>query len=109
MEKHISRRTLIARGVNISLGSALVPVLASCGGDGGGEKAVACADPETMSAAESSMRASLGYTADSPNPSETCADCTYFTAGEGACGACTLLGGAQVNGSGRCNSWSVRG
>lgn len=109
MNKEVSRRTLIARGVQLSLGGALVPVLASCGQESGGEKAVVCADPETMSTAEASMRASLGYTSASPDPSESCADCTYFTAGDGGCGACTLLGGAPVNASGRCNSWSVRG
>ncbi|MEE4277338.1 MAG: high-potential iron-sulfur protein [Halieaceae bacterium] len=109
MNKHITRRTLIARSLQLPLGGAAILALSSCGEEGGSVEQVACADPDSMSASEASMRSSLGYTPKSPDPAEQCSRCSYFTADAGGCGACSLLGGASVSEAGRCDSWSARG
>lgn len=109
MKRKLTRRSILLRSVQIPLGGAIALGLSSCGNESGEPAKTACADPETMSAAEASMRASLGYLAVSPDPAEVCADCAYFKAGAGDCGSCDLLGGAQVNGGGRCDSWSSSG
>lgn len=109
MNNKLTRRSLILRSVQIALGGALAHGLSSCGGESETATQTVCADPETMSASEASMRASLGYTPNSSDPAQNCAGCAYFTADTGACGACDLLGGAQVSGTGRCNSWSSGG
>lgn len=110
MSHQPTRRRVVLSTVQIGLGGAFTLGLSSCGGEGGEPSQTVCADPETMSASEERMRASLGYTAQSPDPEEACADCTYFKGGEeeDGCGSCDLLMGAQVNGMGRCNSWSPR-
>ncbi len=111
MNNKLTRRSLILRGAQISLGGALASCLSACGGESeqAADSAAACADPETMSASEASMRSSLGYTPSSPDPAENCAACAYFKGGASPCGGCDLLGGAQVDAGGRCNSWSARG
>ena len=110
MNNKLTRRSFVLRSVQIPLGSALALGLSSCGDEGGTNTATltVCADPETMSAADASMRASLGYSPQSPDSTENCAGCSYFKSG-GDCGACDLLGGSQVNAQGRCNSWSASG
>ena len=109
MNRKMTRRTLIQRGIQIPLGGAMALWLSGCG-EGSEETAQsACADPESMSSSEASMRSSLGYTSSSSDPSQTCAACAYFKAGSGGCGGCDLLGGSQVDAGGRCNSWSAAG
>ena len=110
MNNKMTRREFVVGSIQIPLGSALVLGLQSCGG--GSENAATqtvCADSETMSSSEARMRSSLGYTPNSPDPSQICAGCAYFKGGTGECGGCDLLGGGQVNASGRCDSWSSSG
>lgn len=105
MTNKISRRTVIRRGIQISVGGASLLALNACGGSNDGQ--FSCVDPEEMSEGEKSMRVSLNYSDTSPNAEESCKGCAFFAAGEasGGCGACELLGG-QVSADGRCNSWS---
>lgn len=113
MNKKMTRRKFVVRSVQIPLGGALAFGLQACGGGGGSDGSsttqTVCADPESMSSSEASMRTSLGYTSSSTDPAQTCAGCAYFKGGTGECGPCDLLGGSQVNASGRCNSWSASG
>lgn len=110
MNNKLTRRKFVLSSIQIPLGGALTLGLQSCGG--GSENATTqtvCADPEAMSASEASMRSSLGYAPNSPDPAQNCAGCAYFKGGTAECGTCDLLGGAQVNASGRCDSWSASG
>lgn len=109
MSNKLTRRSLLKRGVQVSVGGALTLGLSACGSDGEKAAQTVCSDPETMSASEASMRSSLGYTSTSSDPAQNCAGCAYFQEGAGDCGACDLLGGAQVNAMGRCNSWGASG
>ena len=113
MNKKLTRRTFVVRSIQVPLGASLALGLQACGGGGGGSESAAtqtvCADPEAMSASEASMRSSLGYTPSSPDPAQNCAGCAYFKGGASECGACDLLGGSQVNASGRCDSWATSG
>jgi len=105
----LTRRSLLKRGVQISLGGALTFGLSSCGSDEEKAAQTVCSDPDTMSASEASMRSSLGYTSTSTDPAQNCAGCAYFQGGAGDCGTCDLLGGGQVSAMGRCNSWGASG
>ena len=110
MNNKLTRRKFVLGSIQIPLGGALALGLQSCGG--GSDNATTqtvCADPESLSASEASMRSSLGYTPNSPDPAQNCAGCAYFKGGTAECGACDLLGGGQVNASGRCNSWATSG
>ncbi len=109
MNTKLTRRSVIKRGIQVSLGGALTFGLSSCGSEGEKAAQTVCSDPETMSASEASMRSSLGYTPTSSDPAQNCAGCAYFKGGAGDCGTCDLLGGAQVNAMGRCNSWGASG
>ena len=111
MNNKLTRRKFVVRSIQVPLGGALALGLQSCGG--GGENTTTqqtvCADPETMSSSEASMRTSLSYTPNSPDSAQNCAGCAYFKGGTAECGACDLLAGGQVNASGRCDSWASSG
>lgn len=110
MNNKLTRRKFVLRSMQFPIGGALALGLQSCGGES--ETAATqtvCADPEAMSSSEASMRSSLGYSPNSPDPAQSCAGCAYFNGGSPDCGACDLLGGGQVNASGRCNSWAASG
>ncbi|CCW17897.1 secreted protein [Sphingobium indicum BiD32] len=71
--------------------------------------ASSCADPATLSAAQKSMRKSLGFKSPAPDPAKACGTCAFFT-GKGAdCGACALLSGGVVPANGVCDSWAKKG
>lgn len=71
--------------------------------------AASCADPATLSAAQKSMRKSLGFKSPAPDPVKHCATCAFFT-GKGAdCGPCALLSGGIVPANGVCDSWAKKG
>lgn len=121
MSHKISRRAVLARGMQIPLGGALLLSLGACGQRegattaggtataGGNGGATACADPAEMSEGERSIRASLTYTDASTVPDQQCKGCAFFHAAEdGSCGKCDMFNGGLVNASGRCISWSPR-
>ncbi len=65
--------------------------------------AAVCVQPESEP-----LRASLNYTAAAADAAAACAHCAFFTVdpGGGACGQCTILGGA-VDRAGHCDSFST--
>ena len=103
----MTRRDILRRGLQYSVGGAVVLALDGCGG---AEKdQFACIDPADMSEGERSMRVSLAYTDNSAVAQQVCGGCAFYTeaVADGGCGSCELLGG-QVSTKGRCESWSAR-
>lgn len=72
-------------------------------------QAAPCADPATLSAAQKSMRKSLGFKAPSPDRAKACGTCAFFTGKGVECGPCALLSGGVVPANGVCDSWAKRG
>jgi len=109
MDKKISRRAILKRGLQIPFGGSVLFGLAACGSDGDSSSAMVCADPNMMTSAEESVRRTLKYTEVSPDPAKVCTDCAFFHAPPqvGGCGSCEMFGGKPVNPSGHCDSWSV--
>jgi hypothetical protein len=107
MSKVIRRRTVLKLGVQGALGTSAILGLSSCGSEDGAQ--VVCADPESMSRGEESMRRSLSYVEEAPNADKSCAGCAYFSSADasGGCGSCEILGG-QVNSRGHCSSWAQK-
>ncbi len=107
-EKHITRRQLLVRGLQLPVGGALLIGLGGCGGSDSGSiaSAAVCADPDAMTSGERALRASMNYTEKSTNPQQVCAGCAFFHAGEGQCGTCDMFTGGPANRDGRCDSWS---
>ena len=102
-----SRRAMLVRACEIPLMSVAV-FLGACGGDQ--QAGSGCVDPDHLTDAEKSMRASLAYSDKSPDPAKQCRGCTYFTsaADSAACGTCQILNG-PVSVTGHCTSWSAKG
>jgi hypothetical protein len=109
MDKKISRRTILKRGLQIPLGGSVLFGLAACGNDSDSSSAMVCADPNMMTSAEESVRRTLKYTELSPDPSKVCTCCAFFHAPAqvGGCGTCEMFAGKPVNPGGHCDSWSV--
>jgi hypothetical protein len=109
MDKKISRRAILKRGLQIPLGGSVLLGLVACGNDGDSSTAMVCADPSMMTSAQESVRRTLKYTEVSPDPSSVCSGCVFFhaPAQEGGCGSCEMFNGNPVNPGGHCDSWSV--
>jgi hypothetical protein len=104
MTNKITRRAVIRRGIQISVGGASLLALNACGSSK--DEQFACVDPDDLSEGEKSMRVSMIYMDTSPVAGESCEGCAFFEAGDADCGACELLGG-EVSSGGRCDSWSA--
>lgn len=108
MDKKMSRRTVLLRGLQIPIGGSILLGLSACGSDSGDKvSGVLCADPNMMTSAEESVRRTLKYTEISPHPDKTCASCEFYHAGTNDCGTCEMFAGKPVNPAGYCDSWSV--
>jgi hypothetical protein len=105
MTNKITRRAVLRRGIQISVGGVSLLALNACGGSK--NEQFSCVDPDELSEGERSMRVSMVYTDVSPIATESCSGCAFFSAEESACGDCELLGG-QVSDKGRCDSWSAK-
>ncbi|WOJ94673.1 high-potential iron-sulfur protein [Congregibacter variabilis] len=108
MDKNLSRRTVLLRGLQIPMVTGIVAALAACESDG--DDALVCADPGSMSSAQESVRRTLKYTEISSDSAKTCAACEFFHGakdGGGGCGSCEIFAGELVNPGGYCDSWSV--
>jgi hypothetical protein len=104
-ESLITRRQLLNHG--IALGS--LGALASVGwtaGCGGKEKAeLSCNDTTGLSPADVSLRTSLKYADQSPDPTKLCEGCQLYKPGQpDQCGGCQLFKG-PVHPKGNCTSW----
>lgn len=99
MSNSISRRGLLTRMMQISIGGALVTSAYAADTE--------CVDLKKMSSGEATSRSSLHWTAMSTQPNKTCAMCNFFTATTGGCGSCTILGGPTYA-AGYCDSWTAK-
>jgi hypothetical protein len=101
----ISRRTLLAGACQIS-GATVLAVVSGCAEK---KPASACVNPDQLSDSERSLRASLQYTDQNPDPTKVCGGCAYFSraADTAACGNCQILNG-PVYAQGHCTSWSAK-
>ncbi|RJF93900.1 hypothetical protein D3876_06365 [Sphingomonas cavernae] len=75
----------------------------------GAARAADCVNQATLSAAQKSMRKSLGFKAPSPDPKKKCGACSFFTASGNGCGKCALLSGGVVSPDAVCDSWAAKG
>ncbi len=101
----ISRRNLLGRGVQISVGGA---VLAATGSAMAAEEKL-CADPKAMDGGQKSIRMSLNYVEVHTNQNESCAKCGFYAAdaANAGCGQCMIFTG-PANGKGHCDSWAPK-
>ena len=67
-----------------------------------------CADPAKLDDGQKSLRDSLNYVEQSPDPSKTCKDCGFFQPASDGCGSCQIFSG-PANANGRCDSWGPKG
>ncbi len=70
------------------------------------QDAAACVNLDALPANQKSMRRSLGFKLDAPDPKKRCGSCTFFTATAGACGKCQLLSGGAVGATNVCDNWT---
>ncbi len=115
MNKRLSRRDLLVRGLQVSAGGAALAALTACGrGAGSGTatstSAKVCYDPSKVDPSQESMREALHYTEMSPNPATVCPGCTYstFSSPQAMCGTCNIFSGGPINAHGHCDSWTKR-
>lgn len=108
----ISRRTIVKLGVQVPLAATAMSMLTACGE--GGEDIALCADPNSLSFGENSIRQANNYTEVSPIPDNTCLNCAFFTpeaAGPDGevpnCGDCSIFEGLAGK-NGYCDSWSTK-
>lgn len=102
--KKLTRREVLGRGAVLGLVVLGAPSMIGCG-----EAALDCSSPSGLTDAERTMRTSLAYVDHSPNASQRCEVCNFFTAPAAAnsCGGCTLNLG-PVNPAGYCSSFVAR-
>ncbi|MBV1686242.1 high-potential iron-sulfur protein [Novosphingobium sp. G106] len=67
-----------------------------------------CYSPEALTFSQKSRRRSLGFMDVAVDPKRRCGGCNFFTAGEGGCGNCQMLGGAPVTANSSCSSFAPR-
>ncbi len=94
-----SRRLLLRRALQFTLGVASLPRLVSVAA-----AAESCVDPQSES-----LRASLHYASVSPVANQSCSGCAFFTpaSSPAGCGKCEMMSG-PVDATGHCDSWSAR-
>ncbi|MCU0759962.1 MAG: high-potential iron-sulfur protein [Steroidobacteraceae bacterium] len=105
-----SRRSFLKYGLQVTVVGATAAALQACGQkpSGGAASAGGCVDLDSLTASEQSLRKSMNYVEQSQKPAETCAGCSFFTAGEGPCGTCEIFTGGPANAGGRCDSWAAK-
>ncbi len=103
---NLSRRKLLARGIQLPLGGALVAAAVSQAAHAGAAKV--CADPAQMDSGQKSIRESLNYVEVSKKPNETCLACGFFKPTADGCGTCEIFTGGPANGQGHCDAWSKK-
>ena len=101
---NVTRRKLLERSIQLSLGGVLVAA-ATVQTAAAGEKV--CADLEAMDSGQRSIRESLNYVEQSKDPKKTCGNCGFFVAKGDGCGDCMIFTG-PANAMGHCDSWSAK-
>ncbi|WP_439102989.1 high-potential iron-sulfur protein [Congregibacter sp.] len=109
MDKTMSRRAVLLRALQLPLAGSVLLGLSACdaGGDAREGVALVCADPDTMTSAQESVRRTLRYSEQSPDSNKACSGCAFFSAAQGGCGSCSIFDGNVVNPAGHCDSWSA--
>ena len=89
--------------------AAGAPLLLAFGQSSVRAEDAACFD--MLSASQKSMRRSLGFEAQSGDPSKRCGSCAFFStpSPSAACGRCALLSGGPVASTSLCKSWAKKG
>lgn len=102
--KKLTRRQILERGAVLGLVVLGAPSLVACGG---GE--LSCENPEGITQEQRTQRTALSYVDHSPNASQRCEVCNFYTAPAqaGSCGGCSLNVG-PVNPAGYCASFVAR-
>ena len=72
------------------------------------EDAPVCVNLDALPASQKSMRRSLGFKLQSPDPKKHCGICSFFTGAAGGCGKCQLLSGGAVAATSVCDSWAAK-
>jgi hypothetical protein len=99
----------IARRKLLALTATAAPLLLfAIGSPARAAETAACFDLDAMPATQKSMRRSLGFKIESPDPQKHCGTCTFFTAAAGDCGKCALLNGGAVAAVNVCDSWAAK-
>ncbi|HEY6483973.1 MAG TPA: high-potential iron-sulfur protein [Steroidobacteraceae bacterium] len=95
----LPRRVVLRRALQVAAAFAIAPQLIRRA-----QAADSCVDP-----ASESLRGSLHYAGVTPNSSQPCSDCAFFTrdGSKPACGNCAIMSG-PVDEHGHCDSWSAR-
>jgi hypothetical protein len=97
----LTRRDWLRVTLQLSFGGAAMVLATSCQK----RQVLVCSDPTRLSDSENSLRTSLHYSEQAPEPDKACARCAFFNSAENGCGICSLLKG-PVNPHGHCDSWS---
>lgn len=96
---NLPRRQFIRRGARLVSTFALLPLVVE-----GAKAAESCTKP-----ASESLRESLNYTDQTPDPTQPCRGCGFFTAEQNpSCGQCVIMSG-PVSAQGHCDSWGAKG
>jgi hypothetical protein len=105
-----SRRSVVKLGTQVPVVAATAGLLTACGG----EEVALCANPNSLSFSENSIRQASNYTESSPHADKNCLNCAFFTAepadanGEiPNCGHCSIFEGLAAKTS-YCDSWSTK-
>ncbi|HEY6455451.1 MAG TPA: high-potential iron-sulfur protein [Steroidobacteraceae bacterium] len=103
----IPRRAVLRHGLRLTAAAVALWTLSACAEDN--KKMLACANPDSMGAAENALRKARHYVEKSPDLAKTCSGCAFFTAGQdgGACGTCAIFQG-PANPAGHCDSWAAK-
>ena len=88
--------------------AATAPLLLLVSGERALAQDNACFDPNALPANQKSMRRSLGFKLQAPDPKKKCGTCAFFTAPKGDCGKCALLSGGIVAAGNVCDSWAPK-
>ena len=110
-EKLFSRRSAVKLGVQVPVAATAAVVLGACGED---EEVILCANPNSLSFSENSIRQANNFTEVSPHADMNCLNCAFFTQGvaeaeaiDPSCGHCSIFEGF-ANLAGYCDSWATK-
>ncbi|MDI6400643.1 high-potential iron-sulfur protein [Balneolaceae bacterium ANBcel3] len=103
----ISRKDFLKKVTFLGVAGAGAGLLVQACSNGGDDTAAdPCADLSGLSESDLQMREMLDYTSETPNPSERCDNCEFWSEDQFGphCGGCTLFAG-PVHPAGWCSSW----
>ena len=107
---NFSRRSVVKLGIQAPFVAAAAGMLAACGDE---EEIALCANPNSLSFGENSIRQASNYNEASAEADKNCLNCAFFTpepAGPDGivpnCGHCSIFEG-YASKNGYCDSWST--